>query len=435
MPIVGAAMAAVRDELTFAERMAREHGDIVHWMEFDSHVYQLNHPDDIEHVLVRNNQNYVKGQGFQRTLGPVLGNGILNSEGEEWRRNRRLIQPSFHPDRIQVYAGLMADLTATMLNDWEDGETRSIHQDMMDVTLRIVTEALFGVDIDQHADDIESAVNAFISATSSLSNYLLPDAIPLPSRKRMADARETLDRVVDDIIRRKQQEPGEYDVISMLLAARDSADVPLSDEQIRDEAITLITAGHETTAVSMTYTAFLLAQHPAVERQLIEELDSVLDGDRPTMTELQDLTYTEQVIRESMRLYPPVPRIVREATASDTISGYEVPAGSEIRMYQWIVHRDPQWYADPLAFEPSRWTTEFEQSLPRLAYFPFGAGPRRCIGDRFAMFEAKLLLAMIYQRYHLELVSERDLGVIPTVTSRPKEDVRMTVHERRDEDR
>lgn len=252
VPIVGSAVASIPGGLKFTERMAREYGDVVHWTELDTHVYQLNHPDDIEHVLVRNNQNYVKGEQFQRLLSPLLGNGIINSEGQEWRRNRQLVQPSFHPDRIQVYAEMMTDLTAAMLDDWEDGETRSIHGEMMDVTLRIVTKALFGVDVDQYIHDIESAIDAFLSATGSLPNLLFPEGVPLPSRRRMADARETFDRVVDGIVQRKRRDPGEHDVISMLLAARDN-DVPLSDEQIRDEAISLISAGHETTAVSNLY--------------------------------------------------------------------------------------------------------------------------------------------------------------------------------------
>jgi len=430
LPVVGALPHSVLGGLEFRERMAERYGDVVHWETHRGHEYQLNHPDDIAHVLVDNNENYVKGDQFQRLLGPLLGNGILNSEGEAWRRNRHLIQPAFHPDRIEVYAGMMTELTESQLDGWSDGETRPIHGDMMELTLRIVSKALFGVDIDRYVDDIEAAVEDFLTATTSLSNFLLPEDVPLPSRRRMRRARDTLDDVVSDIVRRKRANPGEDDVISMLLAARDDEGDPLSDEQIRDEAITLITAGHETTAVSLTYTTYLLAQHPQVEAKLLDELDAVLDGDRPTMADLPDLTYTERIVKESMRLFPPVPGIVREAEAADEIGGYTIPAGARLFMNQWVVHRDARWYDDPLAFEPERWTTEFERSLPPLAYFPFSAGPRRCIGDRFAMLEARLILATLYQDYHLELVSDRNLEVIPTITSRPKEEVLMTVHER-----
>lgn len=429
VPVVGATPELLLGGLEFRERMAREYGDIVHWKDHQGHVYQLNHPDDIQHVLVNNNTNYVKGFQFQRTLGPLLGNGLLNSEGEEWRRNRHLIQPAFHPDRIEVYAEMMTDLTDEAIGHWQEGETRAIHDDMMDLTLRIVAKALFGIDIRRYIDDIESAVNDFLPATSSLANVMLPEEIPLPSRRRMKQSRETFDDVVDEIIREKRANPGEHDVISMLLEARDDEDVPLSDDQIHDEVITLLVAGHETTAVSLTYTTYLLAQHPEVEEKLVEELDDVLDGDQPTMADILDLTYTEQVVKESMRLFPPVPDIIREAVEPDEIGDYQIPAGSQVLIPQWVVHRDSRWYDDPLAFEPERWTEEFEQSLPPLAYFPFSTGPRRCIGDRFAMLEARLILAMLYQDYHLELVSERNLEVVPTVTSRPKEDILMKVRE------
>ncbi|WP_117595471.1 MULTISPECIES: cytochrome P450 [Haloprofundus] len=430
LPLLGSAIASIRGGLAFSERMAREYGDVVHWEDPAGHVYQLNHPDDIERVLVHNNQNYEKGDEFQKVLGPLTGNGILNSEGEEWRRNRRLVQPSFHPDRIQVYSEMMTDLTGNVLDEWEDGEAYSIHEEMMELTLRIVTKALFGVDIDEYVDEVEAAIEAFLPATTSLPNVLLPEDVPLPSRRRMANARDTLDRVVDDIIQQKKGSPGDHDVVSMLLAARDEDGEPLSERQIRDEAITLLAAGHETTAVSMTYTAFLLSQHPQIEAKLVAELDRVLGGDLPTMADLPELTYTERIVKESMRLYPPVPRIVRESVDADVLGGYRIPPRSKIMLNQWVVHRDARWYDDPLAFDPERWTDEFERSLPRLAYFPFAAGPRRCIGDRFAMLEARLILAMMYQRFHLELVSDRSIEVIPTVTSRPKEDIVVTVHER-----
>lgn len=429
LPVVGAAPQSMLGGLEFTERVAREYGDVVHWEGLGGHFYQLTDPEAIAHVLVHNNTNYVKGEQFQRLLGPLTGNGILNSEGEEWRRNRRLLQPAFHPDRISVYAEMMTDQTARTLGDWADGEVRSIHEEMMELTLRIVAQGLFGVDIDRYVDEIEAAINDYLPASASLSNLLLPDGVPLPARRRMARARSTLDSIVDEIIAEKRRNPGENDVITMLLEAQ-AEGAPLDDEQIRDEAITLLTAGHETTAVSLTYTAYLLAQHSHVEEKLLTELDDVLGSDRPTMADLPALTDTEQVIEESMRLYPPVASIVREATSTDRIAGYDIPAGSRIFLSQWVVHRDERWYEDPLAFRPERWTDEMRESLPKLAYFPFSAGPRRCIGDRFAMLEARLILAMLYQSYHLELVSGRDVDVIQTITSRPDEDIRMRLHER-----
>ncbi|MFO7927903.1 cytochrome P450 [Natronomonas sp.] len=428
LPIVGADPAMILGRLDFRTRVAREYGDYVHWQGMRGPVYQFNHPDDIEHVLVQNNQNYVKGESFQQILEPLTGNGILNSHGEEWRRNRRLIQPAFHPERIEVYAGMMTGFTEGMCRTWSDGETRLIHDDMMELTLQIVAKALFGVDVEDHLAEIGAALDAYLPASSSLANVILPKAIPLPSRRKMRDARDTLDGIVDEIIQERRRNPGD-DVVSKLLFAEDGGH-ELSEQQIHDEVITLLTAGHETTAVSMTYTIYLLSQHPRVERQLVAELDEVLGERTPEMGDLPGLSYTERVIKESMRLFPPVPIIVREAVEPDTIGGYSVPAGATVYASQWVVHRDSRWYDDALAFRPERWTDELEASLPRLAYFPFAAGPRRCIGDRFAMLEARLILATMYQNYHLELRSDRNIEVIPTVTSRPKEDVVMAVHER-----
>jgi len=430
LPVIGNKLAFVRDPYGFMTRTARQYGDIAHWKDVSGQIYQLNHPEYIEHVLVQNNENYVKGDDFQNILEPITGNGILNSEGAVWRRNRHLIQPAFHPDRIRSYAEMMTDETEAMLASWADGETRLVHEDMMTVTLRIVARALFGVDIDEHVDTIASALEEFMEATENLPNLVLPPAIPTPSRRRIQRSRERLDSVVTEMIEKRRADPGEDDVISMLLDATDEGGNAMSTDQIRDEVVTLLLAGHETTALSLTLTTYVLAQHPAVEEELVAELDEVLDGRTPTMADLADLTYTERVVKESMRLYPPVPGIVREPVKPDIVGGYEIPAGATVRMHQWVVHRDPRWYDDPLAFEPDRWTDDFEQSLPKLAYFPFAAGPRRCIGERFAMLEARLLLATIYQRYHLELEPGTDLDLMATVTARPKNEIPMTIHRR-----
>lgn len=430
LPVVGNYLAYVRDPFEFMTDTAREYGDIAAWEELDGPIYQLNHPDYIEQVLVQNNQNYIKGRNFQKTLGPITGNGILNSEGAIWRRNRHLIQPAFHPERIQEYATMMTDATDDMLETWADGETRLVHEDMMEVTLEIVAQALFGVDIGDHIHAIGAGLEEFMEASESLSNFVLPEQIPTPSRRRIRNARERLDAVVYDLIEDRRANPGEQNVISMLLEAEDENGNELSTEQIRDEVVTLLLAGHETTALSLTFTMYALSRHPEVESKLVAELDEVLDGETPTMADIPELTYTEQVVKESMRLYPPVPGIIREPVKPDIIGGYEIPAGATVRMHQWVVHRDSRWYDDPLAFTPERWTDEFESELPKLAYFPFAAGPRRCIGDRFAMLEAKLILATVYQNFHLELTPGTELDLMATVTARPKDEIPMTVHRR-----
>ncbi|WP_049921335.1 cytochrome P450 [Halopiger djelfimassiliensis] len=430
LPLVGNQLAFLRDPYGFMTSTAHEYGDIAYWEDPGGPVYQLNHPDYIEQVLVQNNQNYVKGDRFQNVLGPITGEGILNSEGAVWRRNRHRIQPAFHPDRIQAYASMMTDATEHALEEWIDGETRLVHEDMMELTLKIVARALFGTDIDEDVDTIGSALERFMEASESLPQYVLPPSVPTPARLRIRRARADLDEVVYRLIEKRRADPTDHDVISMLLEAADEDGTDVSTEQLRDEVVTLLLAGHETTALSLSLTAYLLSKNPAVETRLVAELEDVLDGRSPTMDDLGDLSYTERVVKESMRLYPPVPGIVREPVKPDVIGGYRIEPGATIRIHQWVVHRDPRWYDDPLAFRPERWTDEMEANLPKLAYFPFAAGPRRCIGDRFAMLEARLILATIYQRYHLELVPGTDLDLMATVTARPRDEIPMTVHER-----
>ena len=430
LPVLGNQLAFLRNPYEFMTRTAREYGDIAAWEDPGGPVYQLNHPEHIEQVLVQNNQNYIKGENFQNVLRPITGNGILNSEGAVWRRNRHLLQPAFHPNRIQEYASMMTDFTEESLETWEDGQTRHFHDDMMEVTLKIVARALFGADIDDQVHVVGSALDEFMLASETLSHVVLPPGVPTPSRRRIQRARKRLDSVVYGLIEERRRNPTEGDVISTLLEVTDDQGNTLSNEQIRDEVVTLLLAGHETTALSLTLTAYLLSKHPEVEERLVAELDNVLDGEPPGIEDLEELSYTEQVITESMRLYPPVPGIVREPVKPDIVGGYEIPPGATVRMHQWVVHRDPRWYDDPLAFQPERWTDEMERSLPKLAYFPFAAGPRRCIGDRFAMLEARLILATVYGQYHLELVPGTDLDLMATITARPKHEIPMTVRRR-----
>jgi cytochrome P450 len=258
-----------------------------------------------------------------------------------------------------------------------------------------------------------------------------PDARE-PSFER---AVETLNQVVARIVRERRANPTDEDVVSKLLDASDEEGRGMSDRHIHDEVMTLLLAGHETTALGLTFTFFLLAQHARVEEQLLAELREVVGDDLPTVADLDDLTYLEKTVKESMRLYPPVPGIVREPVSDDRVGKYRIPAGVTVSTSHYVIHRDPRWYDDPMAFRPERWNSDFEQSLPRLAYFPFGAGPRRCIGDRFAMLEARLVLATVLQSYHLELVSSPSLDLRPSITARPRNPVEMRVHDREGSDR
>jgi len=427
-PLVGSLFEYVRDPFAFVERCAREYGDLAYYEVLGRPFYQVNSPDDIEHVLVQNNQNYVKGELFQESLGPVLGNGLLNSEGEFWRRQRHLIGPAFEPDRIAEYAETMVDRTEETATSWRDGAVRDVHDDMMELTLAIVADALFGVDVGRDVETVGDALEVVMNYQEGYSG-VLPGDLPTPARLRLGRAIDDLEGVVYRIIDERAHDPGD-DVVSRMLAVEDEEGRTMSREQVRDEVMTLLLAGHETTALALTFTWFLLAQHPTVEERLVAELDEELGGDRPGVGDVRDLSYLDRVVQESMRLYPPVPGIIREASARDELAGYPIPEGATVTINQWTVHRDSRFYDDPMSFRPDRWTDEMEAELPRLAYFPFSAGPRRCVGDRFALLEAKLVLATLLQDYHLELVSGPSLDLVATITARPRDPVLMRVHER-----
>jgi len=347
----------------------------------------------------------------------------------------------------------MVERTRATTERWTDGAVLDVHEQTMGLTLGIVAEALFGTDVGRDVATVGRALETVMTFQEGHTAELIPFELPTPARRRFEAAIDDLDRVVYGIVderRRALREAGELgdggsagatdddatgptgrdDVVSWLLAATDGSGERMSRRQVRDEVMTLLLAGHETTALALTFTCWLLAQHTAVEERLLEELADVLEGRDPEIGDLDDLPYLEQVVTESLRLYPPVPGIIREAVADDVVTGYRVPAGTTVSMNQWTVHRDPRYYDDPLAFRPGRWTDEFRRSLPPLAYFPFSAGPRRCIGDRFALLEAKLVLATLLPRFHLELVSPASLDLLDTITARPSGPVEMRVHER-----
>ncbi|WP_313695170.1 cytochrome P450 [Halorarum halobium] len=428
-PLLGSFLDVRRDSFGFRERLASEHGGLARYTVLGTDVFLLTDPDLVEQVLVQDNQRYVKGELFQQQLAPVLGNGLLNSEGEFWRRQRHLIQPAFTPDRIAEYAGMMTDSTRRATANWEDGDVRDVHGETMALTLDIVATALMGVDIRDRTPAVGAALDTVMEAAAGSLLDLLPPWVPTPARQSVDEAVATLDRIVDEIIAEKRGDPGD-DVVSALLRAEDEEGESMSDEQVRDEVKTLLLAGHETTALSLTFTLHLLARHPEVERRLLAELDAKLDGETPTLGAVGDLPYLEQVVQESMRLLPPVHGILREPTEDVTLGGYRIPAGSTLSISQWVVHRDSDVYDDPESFRPERWTDELEADLPRLGYFPFSAGPRRCIGDRFAMLEAKLVLATLLQSYRFELVGSGELDLIASITSRPSDPVRMRIRER-----
>jgi cytochrome P450 len=382
----------------------------------------VSEPELVREVLV-NQQRIVTKTRALRRAALLLGNGLLTSEGDEWRQQRRLVQPAFHRERIAGYAGTMVAFAERRRDAWRDGAAIDAHAEMMSLTLAIAGETLFGAHVEHEAADIaaalETAMAMFRRLTMPFSELL--DRLPLPANRRFAAARARLDATVRRMIaERRASGVDRGDVLSMLLLAQDeSDDTGMTDEQVRDEVLTLFLAGHETTASALAWTWYLLARNPATERALHHEIDTVLGDRTPTAADLERLPFTRAVLAESMRLYPPAWTLGRETHAPVTLGGYEIPVGTMIFMSQWLMHRDARWFPEPLAFRPERWTPEFESTLPRMAYFPFGAGPRKCIGESFAWMEGVLVIATLARRWRVRVPA----GVDPTpralITLRP----------------
>ena len=422
------------DWLGFFTRSVRDYGDVVFFKFFNLSMCLVVHPDDIEQVLVRNASNFVKSRDY-RALKPVLGEGLLTSEGAAWQGQRKLVQPSFRHENIAAYAEIMADSARQLLAAWRDGETLDGHEEMMRVTLDIASKSLFGADVSRDAGRVAAALHEVTNQFMNLANwaFLLPEFFPLPSTPRFRRATKELDAVIYRIIReRRAAKRRSKDLLGILLELRDEEGREMTDEQLRDEIMTLFVAGHETTAIALSWAWYLLAEHPEAEAKLHHELCDVLGGRVPQFSDLGRLPYTEMVVKETMRLFPPAWGIGRQALKEFEIGSYRLPAGTTVFMAQWITHRDARFYPEPERFYPDRWKDDPIRNgrLPRFAYFPFGGGPRVCLGAGFAMMEATLLLATIAQRFRLSLVTGQSVEPAPQVTLRPKHGIKVTLHKR-----
>lgn len=422
-----------RDLLGFHERCRDEYGDVVRLRLGNRIVYLVDDPELIHAVLVTNHRNFVKHSFFWRHVRAIFGQGLLTNEGDSWLRQRRLAAPAFHRERIVTYARTMVTYTERMLDGWRDAEVRNVHQDMMALTLEIVAKVLFDADV---ASDVNAVGRAFDAVTDEIAArfrrpVFLPDWVPLPGNLRYRRGVRELDRLVYRIIgEHRANGASGGDLLSMLMTARDVDGGRMNDVQLRDEAVTLLLAGHETTALVLSWTWYLLSRNPAAEEALRSELDRVLGGRAPTPADLPALRYTEYVVAESMRLYPPAYSFGREAVRDCTLGEYTVPAGTTIFMSPWVMHRDRRWFEDPLAFRPERWADGLADRLPRHVYIPFGGGPRICIGNNFALMEAALLLATIARRFRLEAVSQEPVVPFPTITLRPRGGITLRLKQR-----
>ena len=429
--IFGNLAAVSHDWLGFYSRCAKEYGDVVQLRYLHVPICLVLHPRDIEYVLVTNSGNFTKSADY-RALARVLGKGLLTNEGKAWQHQRGLIQPAFRRENILSYAPVMTRAASRLLASWSSGESRNVHEDMMAVTLQIVAQCLFGAEVTGVAERVGKAMqivtDRFIADASQalLLPFDLPDFLAPVRRRAIRD----LDKIIKGIIceRRTLNQP-RGDLLDTLLSVRDSEGQPMSDNQLRDEVMTLFLAGHETTAIALSWTCLLLAEHPRIEAKLIEELRTVLGDREPAAEDVPLLRYTEMILKESMRLYPAVWGIGRRALRDCEIGGYRVAAGTNIFIFQSLTQRDPRFFSNPNAFDPERWREDPVRSgkVPRFAYFPFGGGPRVCVGASFAMLEATLLLAMIQQKFHLDLVPGHPVRPVPSVTLRPKHGIHVAV--------
>lgn len=418
-----------RDTLGFITRCRNTYGDVVRMRFLYLTVHFLYHPDDIEYVLSTNAKNFLKSRSLRSPLFQrLVGRGLLTSEGEFWRRQRRLAQPAFHRQRINSYGEVMVNYTERMISMWKANDVKDIHREMMRLTLEIVVKTLFNADVSRDADRVGRILSEIVKpfASQATLKWIADNRLPTMTHRNFSRLADEIDTIVYRIIgERRASKTDEGDLLSMMLQAQDEDDGgTMTDRQLRDEVMTLFLAGHETSALTLSWAWWLLAQNPDVEKRFHNELDKVLQGRPPTLEDYSRLKFTEMIAKESMRLYPPAFGVGREAIEAFEVSGFRVPAKSQIFMFQWATQRDPRFFSDPDQFKPGRWS-EGDQNLPRYAYFPFGGGPRVCIGNYFAMIENVLLLATIGQRFRLRRLDEQPLELYPAMSLRPRGPMNM----------
>jgi cytochrome P450 len=422
-----------RDKVELFSSMAR-HGDITEIRIATQRVILLTNPDDIKTLLVTNQRNFSKGRGLERTK-IFLGEGLLTNEGDSHLRQRRLAQPAFHRERIAGYAAVMATDAEHMATSWRDGAMIDVYEEMMHLTLGIAGKTLFDADIEHEA----AAIGEAITLSLKMFNYsVLPlgtllEYMPIPWVRRLHAARRRMDEIIYGMIdERRASNTDRGDLLSMLIMAQDTEGDGggMTNRQLRDEVVTLLSAGHETTAVALTWTWYLLSQHPEVEAELHAELDRVLGGRAPTVEDVPNLPYTRMVFAESMRLYPPAWIVERRALDDCEIGGYKIPKDAIVLASPYITHQDARWWSNPKRFDPMRWAPEIQADRPKFSYFPFGAGTRICIGEQFAWMEGVLLLAAIAQHWRMRHDPAHQVILEPQVTLRPRYGMRMQLIQR-----
>jgi cytochrome P450 len=428
-----------RDPLAFFTDLSRRYGDLVHVRLGPEHAFIVNNPQYIRDVLVTNQRNFRKGRALERSK-KLLGEGLLTSEGAEHLAQRRVLQPAFHRDAVASYGRVMTGYAARARERWRHGAVVDVAQEMMRLTLGIVGKTLFGADVEEQAPEVGAALTAVMESfwTMMLPFANLLEHLPVPALRNSRLARARLDTIIYGMIAERRASPGDRgDLLSMLLLSSPEDDAEnaenaenvgpgLTDQQVRDEAMTIFLAGHETTANALAWTWFLLSGAPEQEARLHEEVDRVLGGRLPTVADLPRLTTVEQIVTEAIRLYPPAWMIGRRAVAEQPLGDYVLPARALVLLSPYITQRDPRSFPEPDRFLPERWTPEFKAALPPFAYFPFGGGSRRCIGESFAWMELVLVVSTIAQQWRFSVVPGHPVAPQPVMTLRMKHGLKAT---------
>lgn len=436
--LVGSMFEFQRDQLVFLKNLYEQYGDVVRFRVANWLIYQFFHPEGIRYILQENNQNFVRGRMFD-PIRQVGGYSLFTTDGAYWLRQRRMMQPAFHRQRIAGFADMMTGLTEKMLQKWEAsrraGRALEISPEMVHLTMAVVTQALFGDMVIDESRRISDAIGVLLEDINYRFSvpFHPPLKVPTAHNRRTMKSLKIVDQAVFDIIngRRRQSETGEFDLLEMLMAARDEGDgAGMNDRQLRDEVVTMFVAGHETTARALSWAFYLLDRHPDVESRLHEEVDTVLNGRIPVLADVPKLAYTRMILDETLRLYPPVWITNREVVADDEVMGYHVPAGSFVTVSPYLTHRHPQFWEQPEQFEPERFSPEQSAGRPHYAYFPFLGGPHQCIGKDFALLEATLILAMTAQRYRLRHVPGVKIRMLTHATLVPSNNLPMLLEPR-----
>jgi cytochrome P450 len=421
------------DPLAFSVEMSNTYGGLSYsrfgWLSF----YNVTDAELMQEILVKQVDKYRKVDFINDALSAFLGNGLLTSSGDFWKRQRKLAQPAFHTRRIEAYGDVMVRYTQQMLAGWRNGEQRHLDRDMMKLTLQIVSKTLFDADVAGDADRVGVLLTHILHATNSRVNSMvrLPDWVPTPQRQAAQRDVTELDAIIQRIVdERRESGADRGDLLSMLLLAQDDEGKGMSDQQLRDELMTIFLAGHETTAMNLTWTWYLLSQHPDVVTRLREEVDRVLGDRAATVADLANLPYTEMVVKEAMRLYPPAPAVGREPVEDTELGGYPLPKQALLNLSIFAMHRSARYYPEPDRFDPERFSEANEKTIPKYAYLPFGAGPRVCIGNSFALMEARLVLATMIQQVDLALVPGQQIVPQQLLTVRPRHGLEMTIARR-----